>query len=115
MPPTDRLPTGALVVRKSSNGAPFYEAKWRYRGHQRLRRVGPAWLVEDGAGGWKPRPGRLPADAFDEKRATVHMAAMIEADAAAVDAAADEERARRDRPVTFREVAASWLEWLREV
>lgn len=110
-----RLPTGSLVVRRGPTGAPFYEAKWRYQGRQRLRRVGPAWLVPDESGGWAPRRGRVPEGSFDEKRATVAMAAMIEQDAADVVEAELAEEARRNRPVSFREVAHAWMEWLAEV
>lgn len=115
MPPVTRLPTGALIVRTSPTGAPFYEAKWRHQGRQRLRRIGPAWLVADGAGGWKPRRGRVPDGHFDEKRATVQMAALIGQDAADCERLEAQERAARERPVSFREVAASWMAWLREV
>jgi integrase len=110
-----RLPSGALVVRVGPTGAPFYEAKWRYQGRQRLRRVGPAWLSPTGDGGWEPRRGRLPADHFDEKRATVRMAAMIEEDSIGIELAEAERQAVLDREVSFREVTVSWLEWLREV
>lgn len=115
MSSSERLPTGALVVRTGPTGAPFYEAKWRHQGRQRLRRVGPAWLVADGDGGWVPRRGRVPEGSFDAKRATVAMAAMIERDAAEVLAGERAEQARRVRPVSFREVAHAWMEWLTEV
>src|SRR4051812_24233263 len=97
-----RLPTGSLVVRSGPTGAPFYEAKWRYQARQRLRRIGPAWLVADEANGWVPRRGRVPEGSFDEKRATVAMAAMIERDAAEAEAAERAEEALRNRPVSFR-------------
>jgi integrase len=115
MPSATRLPTGSLVIRKGPTGSPFYEAKWRYEGRQRLRRIGPAWLVADDDGGWLPRKGRVPAGSFDEKRATVAMAAMIERDAEAIQNEVAQERAMRDRPVSFRELAAAWMEWLAEV
>jgi integrase len=115
MPSSLRLPTGSLIVRKGPKGDPFFEAKWRYEGRQRMRRVGPAWLIEGDGQGWTPRKGRVPDTHFDEKRATVAMAALIERDAAELAEAADEDRRRKNRPVTFREVAAAWLEWLAEV
>jgi hypothetical protein len=101
--------------RKRATGAPFYEAKWRYRGRQCLRRVGPAWLAPSDDGGWKLRRGRLPEDHFDEKRATVRMAAMIEEDAITIQRTEADMQAVLDRAVSFREVTGSWLEWLREV
>jgi hypothetical protein len=43
------------------------------------------------------------------------MAALIERDVNDFATAALEDRRRKERPVTFREVAAAWLEWLAEV
>lgn len=87
------LPTGALVIRVGPKGRPFYEAKWRLGGRQRLRRIGPAWLeaVDDG---WQPRRGRIPEDHFDEKRAIVRMSQLIAEDAERSQREADEERPR---------------------
>ncbi len=105
-------PTGALVVAKSSDG-PVYEAKWRRAGRQIKRRVGPAWLehAPDGKG-WRPRRGRVPDGYLDEKRATVRMAEMIaehEQEERAIEAG---EQERREHGVSFRELAAEWLEYL---
>jgi len=105
-------PTGALVVAKSSDG-PVYEAKWRRAGRQIKRRVGPAWLerAPDGKD-WCPRRGRVPDGYLDEKRATVRMAEMIaehEQQERAIEAG---EQERREHGVSFRELAAEWLEYL---
>jgi integrase len=105
-------PTGALIVVKRREG-PVYEAKWRRRGRQVKRRVGPAWL-ERGAPGedWRPRRGRMPEGYLDEKRATVRMAELIaeyEQREREIEAG---ERERQERGVTFRELAAEWLEHL---
>jgi hypothetical protein len=57
----------------------------------------------------------VPDGSYDGKRATVRMAELIAEHAAQ---AADEERAeraRRERPVTFREIAHDWLDWLSSV
>jgi len=97
-------PAASLIVREH-NGRPFYEAKFRYGGTQVKRRIGPAWLERDGMG-WRRRRGRVPEGAFDERRA--HAAA-----AAIVAAYTDEER--RERGITFRELAVAYLAWLREV
>ena len=110
-----RLPTGSLVVRRGRAGRPFYEAKWRHNGRQLLRRVGPAWLEEDGNGGWQARRGRVPDGSYDAKRATVRMAELIAEHAAEAANDEREERARRERPVSFREVAHDWLDWLTNV
>ena len=105
-------PTGALVVAGRAN-SPAYEAKWRRAGRQVKRRVGPAWLeraADDS--GWVMRRGRVPEGYFDEKRATVRMAELIaehDREERAIEAG---ERERRERGVTFRELAAEWLEHL---
>src|SRR5665213_3000841 len=103
-------PTGALVVVGRAD-RPVYEAKWRRAGRQVKRRVGPAWLeraTDDS--GWVTRRGRVPEGYVDEKRATVRMAELIaehDEDERAIETG---ERERRERGVTFREVAAEWLE-----
>src|ERR1700704_1613851 len=74
---TTSNPTGALVVVERSGG-PAYEAKWRCRGRQVKRRVGPAWLEREAPNeDWRPRRGRMPEGYLDEKRATVRMAELI--------------------------------------
>lgn len=109
------LPIGSLVVTRSrASGQLFYEAKWRADGRQVKRRVGPAWLDSDGSG-WKPRRGRIRDGFFDERRATIRMAQLIEEHASGSGAAAEAERRERERPATFREVAHHWLQWLAEV
>src|SRR6202050_4690614 len=105
-------PTGALVVVGRAD-RPVYEAKWRRAGRQVKRRVGPAWLeraADDS--GWVTRRGRVREGYFDEKRATVRMAELIaehDREERAIEAG---DRERRERGVTFRELAAEWLEHL---
>lgn len=102
------LPVGSLIIASSrTSGELFYEAKWRAGGRQVKRRIGPAWLEPDGS----PRRGRVREGFFDQRRATVRMAQLIEEHAANADA----ERRERERPATFREVAHDWLRWLAEV
>ena len=105
-------PTGALVIRTAEDGQPFYEAKWRRAGRQVKRRVGLAWLDRGTGGGWQPRRGRVPAGWFDEKRATVRMAELIAAHEAAQADAEEQERERKLRGATLRELALEWLEYL---
>src|SRR4051794_38580959 len=100
---------GALVVREH-RGRLFYEAKWRdSRGRQVKRRVGPAWLEGDAAGGWRRRGGRVPDGRFDEKAAIVEMRRLIDA--------REEELAAEPPPatVTFDEAAADWLHHVEHV
>ncbi|MCW3068844.1 MAG: site-specific integrase, partial [Solirubrobacterales bacterium] len=107
-------PSAAIVIREHG-GRPFYEAKFRYRGRQVKRRVGPAWLDREGATrDWRRRRGRVPEGWFDERAA--HVAASQIVAAYSKDASEQErvERERRTRGVTFREVSHAYLDWLRD-
>jgi integrase len=108
-------PSATIVIREHC-GHPFYEAKFRHEGRQVKRRIGPAWLERDPErSGWRRRRGRVPDDAFDERRAHVESARIVDeyvARAADVERAAQE---RRSHGATFREVAASYLAWLERV
>jgi len=108
-------PNATIVIREH-RGQPFYEAKFRHQGRQVKRRIGPAWLERDAdAGRWRRHRGRLPDDAYDERRAHVAAAQLV---ADYVSEAANTERAeqeRRTRGVTFREVARAYLRWLDDV
>jgi integrase len=110
-----RPPSAALLIREE-RGDVFYEAKFRHGGRQIKRRIGPAWLERDTATGeWRPRRGRVAPGSFDERRAHVAAAQLVEA---YVKEAADRERverARLTRGVTFREVAHAYLRWLADV
>ncbi len=106
-------PIPSLVVREH-NGQPFYEAKFRYDGRQVKRRIGPAWLELD-QGAWRRRRGRVPDDAFDERRAHAAAAAVVAAYVADTAAEARREQERLARGITFRELAAAYLAWLRGV
>lgn len=112
--PSAAPPAGVLVVEKGKGpnaGQAFYAAKWRASKDQRQikRRLGPAWLVTDGTGGWKPRRGRLQDGFLDERRAHAEMARVIDelehADLHEADREADAERAKQ----TFRALANAWL------
>jgi hypothetical protein len=107
-------PTASLVVREH-NGRPFFEAKFRYDGSQVKRRIGPAWLDRDASGRWRRRRGRVPDGAFDERRAHAAAAAVVAAFCAHAGKEARLEQERRDRGLTFRELAAAYLVWLRDV
>jgi integrase len=113
-PPVPSTPVASLVVREY-NGKPFYEAKFRCDGRQVKRRVGPAWLEHDDIAGWRPRRGRVPEHALDDRRAHVAAAGLVQSFIA--DAADTErvERERRANGITFRELASAYLVWLRDV
>ena len=108
-PPNSRQ--AALAIRANKTG-PTYDAVFRDDdGRQVWRRVGPAWLDRDDAGKWQPRRGRVRDGYFDERRAYVKAAEIV----AHYEAAVDEDRDRRSRGPTFREVAHAYLVWLEEV
>ncbi|MDO9440612.1 MAG: site-specific integrase [Beijerinckiaceae bacterium] len=103
-----------VVVQAGPTGQPVYMAMWRHRrddGTTRLmkRRIGPAWLTRSRSGEWVKRRGRVAADHFDERAATVEAAALMErVEAELLAAAADDDQTRRGA-VTFRAVAADFL------
>jgi integrase len=104
-----------LAVREY-RGAPFYEALWRFGGKQVKRRIGPAWLeLDPGSKEWRRRRGRMQDGFLDEASAYVAAAAVVAQHAAD---AVDRERVERERltrGVTFREVARSYMRWLKDV
>jgi integrase len=104
----------ASVQIRNHRGHPFYEAMFRHAGTLVKRRIGPAWLDQDGEG-WKARRGRIQDGFYDERRAHVAAAEIVSgymADAANVERV---EQERRTRGVTFREVAGSYVGWLENV
>ncbi len=108
-------PTANVIVREH-RGQPFYEAKFRLHGRQVKRRIGPAWLQRDaGTGDWQLRKGRVPDGAYDQRGAIVAAAGIVDAYVAEAADQARIEQEHRARGVTFREVAHSYLAWLRDV
>jgi integrase/recombinase XerC len=92
--------------------------KWNSRvkaGRQVKRRLGPAWLEEDGEGGWRKRRGRPPADYLDERRATVRAEEKVRETEDGLTEEATEQRRRDAAPLTFRGVAHEWLADMRSV
>lgn len=108
--PSVTLPLGSLVVRghetKSGELHAFYEAKWRYRGKQVKRRIGPAWLDPDGEGDWKKRRGRVVEGSFDERGAMARMAEVI------AEYVEEQHKEPQKRDVTFDQASAAWLKHL---
>ena len=107
-------PDASLIVR-DHRGSPFYEAKFRHGGRQIKRRIGPAWLERGADGEWCRRRGRVPDDCFDERRAHAAAAALVAGFVKETAESADRERERAVAGPTFREVAAAYLGWLRDV
>lgn len=108
-------PTGALAVRIGPTGQPFYEATWRHEGRRMKRRIGPAWLSQTRDGHWERARGRAPAGYFDEKRAMQAMRDVIADAHAALDEEGVRAAALAARELTFRALAADWLEHVTRV
>jgi integrase len=109
-----RVPVPQLHVREQG-GRYFYEAKFWFQGRQVKRRVGPAWLEADGNGGHKPRRGRPRQGFYEQRTATATAAKLVNnyvEDEAERDRIVQE---RKLRGLTFRELAADYLRWMREV
>ena len=73
----------------------------------------PAWLDRDGDGQWRPRRGRIAAGFYDLRAAHVAAAEIVKE---YVEGAHERERIeheRRNRGVSFRELAHSYLVWAR--
>src|SRR5580704_11625357 len=107
-------PAASITIRERG-GEAFFEARFRHRGRQLKRRIGPAWLDRDQTDGWHPRRGRIADGYFDQRRAHAAAAQIVSdylADAADIERV---EQERRTRGVTFREVAHSYLDWLKDV
>ena len=111
---SEKLPPITLKTKDRGNGPRFY-ADFRHAGKRTTLAIGPAWLEADGEGGWRPRRGRVQDGFYDARTATVEAAVVV---GKYLSDAADVERAefeRKNRGVTFREVAHAYLTWLEEV
>lgn len=104
--------SGGLLIVARQDG-PVYYGKWRdSTGRQVKKRLGPAWLEPDGAGGWRKRRGRVPSDHLDARRAMVLLGRTIET------REEDLATGKLDHPVepaTFAEAAEAWLHHLEHV
>lgn len=123
MPSTDLsndAPSSWIVVRATRTGALFYEAGWRHREHDGVlttmkRRLGPAWLERDESGEIRRRRGRPKPGYLDEHAAIVAKDRLVrETEHDLRERALAGERAA-NAPVTFREVAHAYLDWLEHV
>jgi integrase len=114
---------GSLFIRPKigAGGRVYWDAQWRYRTtdevlwRQKTRRLGLAWQEPDGAGGFRKRKGRCPEGFLDERGASVAAVAAMHAHAHELVEAARAERAKAERKLTVRELAAEWMSWLAEV
>jgi integrase len=116
----DAPPRSWLMVSSTRRGQLVYEAGWRHRSldgslKTMKRRLGPAWLEQDEAGRPHRRRGRVKPGFLDEHAAVVAKDRVVrktERELAERAAAAEREE---NAPVTFREVAHAYLEWLERV
>lgn len=114
------VPPSWLILSTTRAGDLVYEAGWRHRGRDGAlrtmkRRLGPAWLDRDGTGGLQRRRGRLKPGFLDEAAAIVakdRLVRDVERELAERAAAAEREA---NAPITFREVAHAYLDWLERV
>jgi integrase len=101
-------------VRQRASGC-FWYAKWSRHGHPVIRALGRAWAEPDGNGGWKRKRGRAPEGVLTEAEAATRMLQLIrehDAEQTLLERDADE---RRRRGVSFRELSAEYLDWLKDV
>jgi integrase len=116
----DPAPRSWLVVSTTRDGQLVYEAGWRHRlsdgsAKTMKRRLGPAWLERSDDAGLRRRRGRVQPGFLDEHAAIVAKDKVVReverelaerAATAALDANA---------PVTFRQIAWAYLDWLTRV
>ena len=107
---TKKLPTGTVVVYTTKSSQPMYRAKWRDRtGQQHGPTLGRAWIIREGDR-WVPRPGRVPSDHLDEKRAFARMIDLIAEQERVLDGPAAEPEP--PAAVLIEELADAYLEYL---
>jgi integrase len=112
---SNAAPAPAVVIRAGKDGTPFFEAKWRDAERRQVkRRLGPAWVEPDGAGGWSKRSGRPPAAGWLDQRAA-HVAAAEKVAEVEREQEAAREAAARESVASFRRTAHEWLAWKRDV
>src|SRR5207302_7773914 len=107
-------PSARPFIRQRATG-PFWYGKWSRNGKPVIRALGCAWAESDGNGGWRRKRGRAPEGVLTEAEAAARMLALVrEHDTEQVLLERDAEERRR-RGVTFRELAAAYLDWLENV
>jgi len=101
-------------IRERASGC-FWYGKWSRHGQPVIRALGRAWAEPDGAGGWKRKRGRAPDGVLTEAEAAKRMLELVrehDEEQTLVERDAEE---RRRRGVTFRELAAEYLQWLEDI
>jgi hypothetical protein len=88
---------------------PHWYGKWYRGGRPVIRALGRAWVEPGGDGGWRRRRGRAPEGTLTESEASVRMLELVRSHHAEQVELESDERERRRRGVTFRELATDWL------
>lgn len=111
---TGNIPVPSIRVREHK-GRIFYEAVFRYEGKQVGRRVGPAWLERDRAGGFRKRKGKLEPGFFDDRTVHVRAAEIVASYVSGEEQRDREAREKLANGPTFREVAQSYMDYVEHV
>jgi integrase len=107
-------PTARPFIRERATG-PFWYAQWWRSGQPVTRALGRAWVVAGDDGQWRRRRGRPADGALTETEAAERMLALVrDHDEQQTLLERDAEARRRDG-ITFRELAAEYLQWVQEV
>jgi hypothetical protein len=101
-------PTSRPFIRQRATG-PHWYGKWYRGGRPVIRALGRAWVEPGGDGGWRRRRGRAPEGTLTESEASVRMLELVRSHHAEQVELESDERERRRRGVTFRELATDWL------
>jgi integrase len=80
-----------------------------------MRALGPAWVEPNGTGGWHRRRGRAPDGTLTEAQAYERMLQLVRKHHAEEELLERDAEERRRRGISFRELAASYMQWLEEV
>jgi len=99
-------------IRPRASG-PFWYAKWSRNGKPVVRALGRAWVEADGDGGWKRKRGTPHDGALTETEAATRMLQLVREHDTEATRAEQAEDERRRRGVTFRELVAEWLVYLK--
>jgi integrase len=105
--------TSRPFIRARVSG-PFWYGKWYRHGRPVIRALGRAWARNDD-GEWRPRRGKPSDGSLTEAQAAEQMLRLMREHDAAQSAAEAAEREGRRLGTTFRELAAEYLVWLRDV
>ena len=111
---TGPSPTARPYVRVRAGG-PYWYGKWSRNGRPVVRALGRAWVEVGEDGSWRPRRGRPPDGVLSEPQATERMLAMVREHHGLQTQLERDATERRQRGITFRELAHEYLRWIADV